>query len=231
MRIRDSFQTCEEVDLGLESCFPKWYKVFCPLACSQFSPLKVAHCRLNETGRRKMSITLRCTSCSRKLSIPDAWAGMRGKCPYCFQILDIPKCTVENTHPTYQEHVHEGREEDCPPEAPRDNTEQHCEGLVEGSANRGAMASEPSSVPDLRACPPLPTDLSIGKQVVNWGGDAAFAGYYNSEENGTPSIASGKTHVLLHKKGINLTGPWRQSFLQIHSLQVIHLYPSFPKVR
>ncbi len=71
-------------------------------------------------------------------------------------------------------------------------------------------------------CPDLPADLSIGSQVTNWFGDAAFDGYFNSEENAMPNYASGNVHIILHKKGINIAGKMYQSFLKIHNQQIIN---------
>lgn len=37
-----------------------------------------------------MSIKLTCKMCTRELEVPDSFAGKRGKCPYCMEVLDIP---------------------------------------------------------------------------------------------------------------------------------------------
>ena len=37
-----------------------------------------------------MSIKLTCEMCTRELEVPDSFAGKRGKCPYCMEVLDIP---------------------------------------------------------------------------------------------------------------------------------------------
>jgi len=37
-----------------------------------------------------MSIKITCKMCSRELEVPDAFAGKKGKCPHCFEVLDIP---------------------------------------------------------------------------------------------------------------------------------------------
>ena len=45
-----------------------------------------------------MSIKLKCRLCQKELEIPDSFAGKKGKCPYCGEVLDIPASgnTVEN---------------------------------------------------------------------------------------------------------------------------------------
>lgn len=96
---------------------------------------------------------------------------------------------------------------------------QHCGCPVASNKAQHRDLATPSS---LGPCPDLPADLSIGSQVLNWMGAAAFDGYYNSEENATPNYASGKVHVLLHKNGINITGKMYQSFLKIHNQQIIN---------
>jgi len=37
-----------------------------------------------------MSIKITCKMCSKELEVPDAFAGKKGKCPHCFEVLDIP---------------------------------------------------------------------------------------------------------------------------------------------
>jgi len=37
-----------------------------------------------------MVIRLKCTGCNRILDVPDSFAGKKGKCPYCFAVLEIP---------------------------------------------------------------------------------------------------------------------------------------------
>ncbi|NQT19188.1 MAG: hypothetical protein HQ592_05750, partial [Planctomycetes bacterium] len=37
-----------------------------------------------------MSIKLTCKMCTKELEVPNSFAGKRGKCPYCMEVLDIP---------------------------------------------------------------------------------------------------------------------------------------------
>lgn len=37
-----------------------------------------------------MSIKIRCTTCGKELEIPDSFAGKKGKCPFCLEVLDVP---------------------------------------------------------------------------------------------------------------------------------------------
>lgn len=60
--------------------------------------------------------------------------------------------------------------------------------------------------------PGFPDNLEIGKQIVNWGSDSAFEGYYDLSENVITEIADGKVTVILHTHGLQL-------------MQGIHLYP------
>lgn len=51
--------------------------------------------------------------------------------------------------------------------------------------------------------PSLPTVMNVGKQIVNWGLDAAIQNcYYVSELNNTHYINEGKVDVLAHTNGI-----------------------------
>lgn len=42
-----------------------------------------------------MSIKMQCKACLKSLEIPDEFAGKKGKCPFCFQVLDIPLASDE----------------------------------------------------------------------------------------------------------------------------------------
>lgn len=70
-------------------------------------------------------------------------------------------------------------------------------------------------------CPTFPSDLSIGGQIVNWGGDAAFTGDFRAEDNIVRVISPGGIKVLLHKSGINITNSLYISQLEIHNTQLI----------
>lgn len=69
--------------------------------------------------------------------------------------------------------------------------------------------------------PELPTNLEIGKQIVNWGGNAAFDGVYNHGENLITKIPSGKVKVILHTHGMQVVKGF--SFYPIHNSQIISL--------
>lgn len=70
-------------------------------------------------------------------------------------------------------------------------------------------------------CPGLPHDLSIGKQIVNWSGNAALSCEFRSEDNIIREITPGKVHVLLHKKGISINSILFQPYMQIDYSQII----------
>lgn len=71
--------------------------------------------------------------------------------------------------------------------------------------------------------PNLPADLSIGKQIVNWGIDAAITGTYENCSSGSVSIPNGKANVLLHEKGIRLCGKFYLPIMDIHSSQIVSI--------
>lgn len=54
--------------------------------------------------------------------------------------------------------------------------------------------------------PDLPTVMNVGKQIVNWGLDAAIQeAYYVQEINYTSYIKEGKVSILAHTNGISIT--------------------------
>ena len=69
--------------------------------------------------------------------------------------------------------------------------------------------------------PELPTNLEIGKQIVNWGGNAAFDGVYNQGENLITEIPSGKVKVILHTHGLKVVKGL--TFYPIHNSQIISI--------
>lgn len=71
--------------------------------------------------------------------------------------------------------------------------------------------------------PEIPKDLSIGKQIVNWGGNAAFEGFFERSENVVQNIPSGKIKVLLHTHGIRITNTLYATLLEIHNSQIISI--------
>jgi hypothetical protein len=73
------------------------------------------------------------------------------------------------------------------------------------------------------SCPDFPHDLSIGGQIVNWGGDAAFSGDFRPEDNVIRTINTGGVKVLLHKFGINIANGLFISEMEIHNSQIISI--------
>lgn len=69
--------------------------------------------------------------------------------------------------------------------------------------------------------PELPTNLEIGKQIVNWGGDAGFEGEYSQSENVITKIPSGKVNVILHTHGLQIVKGI--TFYSIHNSQIISI--------
>ncbi len=67
----------------------------------------------------------------------------------------------------------------------------------------------------------LPDNLEIGKQIVNWGGNAAFDGYYDQRENLITEIPSGTVKVILHTHGMHIVKGL--IFYPIHNSQIISL--------
>jgi len=72
-------------------------------------------------------------------------------------------------------------------------------------------------------CPTFPTDLSIGGQIMNWGGDAAFSGEFRAEDNVVRTISPGDVKVLLHANGMNFTSSFYISQMEIHNSQIISI--------
>jgi predicted ATP-dependent serine protease len=75
---------------------------------------------------------------------------------------------------------------------------------------------------ELLKFPELPINLEIGKQIVNWGGNAAFDGVYNQGENLITEIPTGKVKVILHTHGIKVV-KGLTTFYPIHNSQIISL--------
>lgn len=68
--------------------------------------------------------------------------------------------------------------------------------------------------------PNLPLDLSIGKQIVNWGYDAAVSGFYQNNGTIEDNIPEGKISVLLHQHGIKICGRFFMEILNLHNSQI-----------
>ncbi|WP_201723593.1 zinc ribbon domain-containing protein [Spirosoma sp. 209] len=75
---------------------------------------------------------------------------------------------------------------------------------------------------ELLQFPELPSNLSIGRQIVNWGGDAAIDGEYQSDEN-VVEIPSDKVKVILHTHGIRIANSMYIPIFDIHNSQVISI--------
>lgn len=70
--------------------------------------------------------------------------------------------------------------------------------------------------------PTLPVVLNVGKQIVNWGLNAALQNcYYVQEENFTHYIKEGKVSVVAHSNGICIYGGL--DFFYIHHDQIIDM--------
>jgi len=68
----------------------------------------------------------------------------------------------------------------------------------------------------------LPKDLNIGKQIVNWWGNANIKGFYELTENNFDEIPFGEVEVILHKNGIKIGSPYAAMF-PIHNSQIISM--------
>ena len=75
---------------------------------------------------------------------------------------------------------------------------------------------------DLLQFPELPPNLNIGKQIVNWGNDAAIDGVFQLDEN-VVEIPSGKVKVVLHTHGIRIANGIYVPILDIHNSQIISI--------
>jgi DNA-directed RNA polymerase subunit RPC12/RpoP len=88
-------------------------------------------------------IILSCSHCSKKFQIPEDWAGKKGKCPHCGQILDFPKVPSVSLAPGSAP----GQPQPSPPSekhVPRDATLSSKAGAGE-IANRDADTLPPRS--------------------------------------------------------------------------------------
>lgn len=74
---------------------------------------------------------------------------------------------------------------------------------------------------ELLKFPNLSSNLHIGKQIVNWGGDSTFNGEYEKGENVIEEIPSGKIKVFLHTHGIKIANDSSYTLLDIHNSQII----------
>ena len=70
--------------------------------------------------------------------------------------------------------------------------------------------------------PIIPTDLSIGSQITNWGGDAGFTGEFRAEDNIVRDIQPGGVKVMMHTSGIMIASSLYIPQLAIHNSQIIN---------
>lgn len=68
----------------------------------------------------------------------------------------------------------------------------------------------------------LSQNLSIGKQIVNWWGNASIRGFYESTENDFDEIPYGEAEIVLHAHGIKI-GPAYAVIFPIHNSQIISM--------
>lgn len=66
------------------------------------------------------------------------------------------------------------------------------------------VAKTPNDIEEAKIpFPSLPVVMNVGKQITNWGGDAAIQNiYYLAEVNNTNYIKEGKVSILAHTNGI-----------------------------
>jgi hypothetical protein len=76
---------------------------------------------------------------------------------------------------------------------------------------------------ELLKFPTLPDNLSIGKQIVNWGGDSAFDGEFQKDENIIEEIPTGKIKIILHTHGIKVANSFYVKLIEIHNSQIISI--------
>ena len=74
---------------------------------------------------------------------------------------------------------------------------------------------------DTESFPELPTNLGIGSQVVNWGGDAYLSVNYQGKEN-FKSISYGDCTIYLHQYGIRITQLTNE--IKINRAQIIDIF-------
>lgn len=71
--------------------------------------------------------------------------------------------------------------------------------------------------------PELPSDLSIGKPITNWGGNSYFKGVYDGEGNVIEKITPGVAHVMMYDNGLAISGAFFSKPYPIHNSQIINL--------
>jgi len=101
-----------------------------------------------EGTRQKMRF--HCTNCGRKLTVPDAKAGKRGRCPKCKEVLTVPDTVPEPKHSP-----HDRRLLDLPPPEPTETPRETETDTSEAAYHelRGALGGrliEPEEIPQRR---------------------------------------------------------------------------------
>lgn len=89
-----------------------------------------------------------------------------------------------------------------------------------------SMPSDFSEVTDQKF-PDFPVEMKIGKQLVNWGLDAAMDAYYSYELNTEKRFPEGKVSIYVHTNGISIssssTSPYKVSTVNIHHDQIVRM--------
>lgn len=70
--------------------------------------------------------------------------------------------------------------------------------------------------------PEMPKNPSIGKQIVNWGGDAYFKGEFRQAENVVKGIKDGKVNIVMHQEGVAIISPMFETLIELHFKQIIN---------
>lgn len=69
--------------------------------------------------------------------------------------------------------------------------------------------------------PELPSNLGIGSQIVNWGGDAYIPANYQGTEN-FKSISNGDCAIYLHQYGIRISQAFNE--IKINRAQIVDIF-------
>jgi len=68
--------------------------------------------------------------------------------------------------------------------------------------------------------PVLPSDLDIGKQITNWGGNAYFKGEVKQSEN-VLEVEDRSVNIAMHHNGVLITYGLLTPLLELHNKQII----------
>lgn len=95
--------------------------------------------------------------------------------------------------------------------------------VMENKTSENKLEINPFDLSDLTEFPNhLPQDLSVGKQIVNWWGNASIKGIYELTENDFDEIPHGEVIVNLHAYGVKI-GPAYATMFPIHNSQIISM--------